>query len=370
MKVRILLLDEGFMSGALAAVGLRNAGCDVDVLAAVGGMAACATPQLRWRLGPTPEDPGFDEAVARIVSERPIDVIYPVTEPLQERCRATAFSWRHRVFRAVGEAHGALLADKAALSLAAARHGVSIPLQLPLRDPCDIARAITRLGLPLVVKGTRGRGGSATAICSDARSAAAALAGNRARGIDSIAQQYVHGPTILVGGVFERGTPLRLYAGVKTMQHPPGTGPAVEIRSVHDTQAVDAALTVFAMLGFTGLGSVDLVRGADGVRFLELNPRPWGSLAAARAAGVDCFTPLAALLRGESPRADLHFATGVEARILPLYLLASHYRRHPFAAVRSIARDLRTAQGEPWFPPRQAWHLLLRLLAVQRRWGG
>ena len=386
VTLRILVLDEGFMSGALAAIGLRDAGCDVDVLAAVTGSAAtggrpaipgiapqpgaeaCGTSRLRWRFGPAAEAPDFDATVADLVQARGIDVIYPATEPLHGRCSATPASWRGLVFQCVGVGQRGLLSDKAALSAAAASCGVAIPNQVVLGGPADLDRAIQDLGLPLVVKGVRGRGGSTTAICHDVRVAEAMVARNTARGISSLVQQHVDGPTLLVGGVFDAGRPLRLYAGVKLMQHPSCTGPAVEIRSVEDADAIEAALAVFSMLRFTGLGSADLIRGAGGVRFLELNPRPWGALAAARDAGVDCFTPLASLLRGDSPSADLRFAAGITSRVFPLYLLARHYRRHPLRAARAIASDLRSSQGEAWQPPRQGWHLLQRLRAVQRRW--
>ena len=370
MTLRVLLLDEGFMSGALAAIGLRDAGCEVDVVAAVGGRGTCRMPRLRWHLGPDCADPSLDAFVARIVAEREIDVIYPVTEPLQARYTAVVAPAPARVFQPVDSVHHALLGDKAALSAALAAGGVAIPAQRPLTADDDGMRAVAALGLPLVVKGIRGRGGSTTTICSDTAAVQPAIARLRTRGIPAFAQQYVHGQTLLVGGTFHDGVPLCLYAGVKTVQHPRRTGPAVEIRGVRDADAIAMALRGFAMLGFTGVGSVDVVRGAAGVRFLELNPRPWGSIAAAHAAGVDCFTPLASLLAGESPAPAVRIATCGTERVLPLYLLADPWRRHPITALRALAADIRSPQGEPWRHPAQAWHLLRRLQHVGRRWEG
>src|SRR5436309_3559890 len=60
-----------------------------------------------------------------------------------------------------------------------------------------------------------------------------------------------------------------------------------------------AALRVFHELRWTGLASADFIRrGCGSYAFLEVNPRPWGSIAAARSAGVDLFTPFAELLVG------------------------------------------------------------------------
>ena len=86
MVTRILILDEGFMSGAHTARGLAAAGHDVAVLAATGGRGRCATAGVHWRLAPTIDN---TSALERAISASGIDadVIYPVTEPLR------ALSW-------------------------------------------------------------------------------------------------------------------------------------------------------------------------------------------------------------------------------------------------------------------------------------
>src|SRR5262245_26266862 len=77
--MKVLVLDEGFMSGAYTALGLGEAGCQVDVLAAVGGRAKFRSATGVWRFGPRPGDPALHAAFDR----SRYDVVYPVTEPLQ-----------------------------------------------------------------------------------------------------------------------------------------------------------------------------------------------------------------------------------------------------------------------------------------------
>jgi predicted ATP-grasp superfamily ATP-dependent carboligase len=85
-------------------------------------------------------------------------------------------------------------------------------------------------------------------------------------------------------------------------------------------QVVASALRTFESLNISGLASVDFIRRPNGdFAFLEINPRPWGSIGAARDAGVDLFTPLADLLRGTRREPDLAYDVGVSSSVFPLY---------------------------------------------------
>jgi predicted ATP-grasp superfamily ATP-dependent carboligase len=210
-------------------------------------------------------------------------------------------------------------------------------------DECDV-EAVGAFGFPVVVKGETGRGGNATFIASSERAVRRAIARLHQRGVTPFRQRFVAGPTFLVGGVFDRGRALRLYAGEKTAQFPPRTGPAATIRSTHDPALIEPALRAFSAAKVHGLASADFVRDGDGrYWFLELNPRPWGCIAAARDAGVELFAPLVRLWRGEPVDADLVWQGGVVTRVLPPKL---------------------------WMhdDPRVAWHHLLRAARVVTNW--
>jgi hypothetical protein len=378
--MRLLLLDEGFMSGALTAAGMRDAGCTVVVAGAVGGRGRHRARGIDWHLCPAPTDPRFPATVAAFARAHLVDRVWPLTEPtrdaLDDASAGCACTWRERLVACAPAAHRPLLASKRRLAEHVARHGVAVPRQLPLPgfgDPGELAsamaRAIACLGLPLVIKGEAGRGGCATRIVATKAEALAAWASLRER-TTCFAQELVHGATWIVGGTFDHGRPVRLWAAEKLELHPARTGPSIALRSAHAPALVEAALAVFALLQVHGIASADFIRAPDGrFLFLELNARPWGSIAAARAAGVDVFGPMAALLRGERPPADLRWAAGVESRVFPLYLAARPHWRG-LRALREAAADLRGEQGALWREPWQAAHLVRRLLGVRRRWPG
>lgn len=368
VPLRVLVLDEGFMSGALTAVGLRDAGCDVTVLAATGGRGSHRGRGIEWALAPRLDNPGFLDAVTAAIARRRITLVYPVTEPLRSVIEDAASRLEAPSWPVADPASAAILRDKRETSAFVAAHAVPVPEQRDV-DASAPDEALAALGMPVVVKGARGRGGSATRIAADAGAARAAVRELAACGVPCFLQRYVEGDTWLAGGLFDGGRPLRWYCGVKRVQQPPRTGPAAVIESVHDDALDEIARRVFAATRVSGLASADFVRDRGGrFHFLELNPRPWGSLAAAREAGVDLFTPLAALMAGESPPGDLRFRAGVRTTVLPLYLLSARCWRNA-EALRALVRDLRGVQGKPWHEPLQAVHLLARLARVWRNWG-
>jgi hypothetical protein len=335
--VRVLLLDEGFVSGALTALGLQRAGCSVDVIAATGGAGVCHTDAGTWRLAPRVGDPELLDLISR---QGEYDVVYAVTEPLQHLLSGS-------------------LGDKRRTSAQMRAAGVVVPDEHSAENETDLRDATRELGTPLVVKGSVGRGGKTTFIVRSSRDARRAASRIRALGVDPFAQAYIDGVTHLAGGLFENGRALRLYCGAKRVQVPARTGPAAELVSTDDPAFTNVALRAFEASRVTGLASADFIRDERGVyHFIELNPRPWGSIAAARDAGVDLFSPLAALWSGQPIAPDLSFRPGVRSTVFPLSLLSARCWASG-NALRSVAapRNLRLAA-----------HLAHRLARVAYNW--
>lgn len=366
--MRVLVLDEGFISGTVTARGLRRAGCTVDVIAATGGSGECEAGLGTWSLAPRIGDPRLLDAIDAAVARSAYDVIYPVTEPLQWLIWDSHPEWERLVYPKVDHDHRAARRDKRAMSALAARAGVRTPREMSASNDREVADAVVALGLPVVIKGSTGRGGNATHICDSHTAARLAAHDMRTRGIAGFAQEYVHGTTHLVGGLFDDGRPLRLHAGEKTLQYPPRVGPAAEILSVADDELIDVGRRVFAAASVTGLASIDVVRDADGhFHFLELNPRPWGSIDAAREARVQLFGALVQLWRQFPVEPSLHFEPGVRTPVLPLYLLAvSSWRAGEArrAVMRHVRRAMAVAREEPVF----AGHVAHRLMRVGLNW--
>jgi ATP-grasp domain len=366
--MRVLLLDEGFISGTATARGLRSAGCTVDVIAATGGHGRCTMTGGTWQLAPRVGDPRLMDTIAAAVRRTEYDVIYPITEPLQWLIWDQQPFWRSNVFPQVDARQQYARRDKREMSALVVSAGVSTPRQLPVTSDADLRAAVRSLGLPIVIKGTTGRGGNATRICNslvDAQAAAAELAMHDRF---SFAQQYIDGVTYLAGGLFDHGRPLRFFSGAKTLQYPSRTGPAAEITSVRDTALADLALRVFAAAEVSGIASIDVIRDARGCyHFLELNPRPWGSIEAAGAAGVDLFDALVRLWRAAPVAPRLEFRDGVRFPVFPLYLFAMPYWKSG-GARRALVPDVRRAFTLARGEPALAGHVAHRLVRVGLNW--
>lgn len=366
--MRVLLLDEGFTSGAITALGLRRAGCRVDVIAATGGSGSCGGTGGSWRLAPRASDPRLLDVVDRTVRGAHWDVIFPVTEPLQWLLWDANPTWARSIYPQVDEGQRAARRDKQRMSLQLASARVRIPRQLPVKSRADVDRGVAELGLPIVIKGGSGRGGNATHVCASPGAARAAARRLAQHGQPTFVQEHIAGATYLAGGVFDGGRPLRFFAGIKAVQFPRRVGPAAELRSAHDSTLATVAQRIFAAAGVSGIASIDLIRDARGTfYFLELNPRPWGSMEAARRAGVDLFGALVALWRAERPTPQLDFWPGVRTPVFPLYLLSLPCWRSGLAA-RALLPDARRAMALVREDPALARHLLHRLARVCHNW--
>src|SRR5881394_2298683 len=135
--MRVLLLDEGFISGTVTARGLRRAGCAVDVVAATGGRGQCAVGDDVWRLAPRVDDPQLMTVLHAMVRRHPYDVIYPITEPLQWLLWKVKPEWSDRVFPYVEDHLRAARRDKYEMSEVVSRTGVSIPRQVRADSDAD-----------------------------------------------------------------------------------------------------------------------------------------------------------------------------------------------------------------------------------------
>ena len=356
--VAVLLVDEGWVQTIYVARALERAGFHVTVCTANGGTAAYRRRSVDWQSAPTVASGELVPYLERIITA--FDRVLPLTEAVMAALWSASPHWSDRIFPATTAEQRALLADKHVLLEYMAACGVAIPHQQRLEPALDL----DALGLPLVVKGATGSGGERVWIAETRAELDDACAHARSeRGPWSI-QEYIPGPTFLVGGLFVDGRPLRLYAAEKLAQHPPRTGPAIHVRSVHDADLLASALHVFHELRWTGIASADFIRRRDGqFVLLEVNPRPWGSIASAASAAVDLFTPFAELLAGGAPRAELDYTAGDDCLIFPRYLLAPAYRSS--RGLLQIVRDLRGEQGAEWRAPGFALHLVQRLYRMQ-----
>lgn len=318
---RILFLDEDHPHTLHMAGALIRRGYEVDILSAV------AHPRPPYHHGslsvmtaPPAHDPQYVDAVDAAVTRRSYHHIIPMSDATLGCAYREGRPWTRRVFPCDVRDRLELLLDKRRTCEFAAAHGVFTPAIRDLTGDGDLSRAVRDFGFPLVVKGVAGDG-SGVNVCiartlAEAEEAISAIRGRTKQ--EPYLQQFVNGRPYLVGGLFANGAPLRLFAAEITQQSPENTGPAVRLRSSNDAALVDSFCALMKAVEWTGFAQSDYVRDERGrFAFLEVNPRPWGSIAAAARVGVDFFTPLVQLFNGETPDARLGFPAGRDIALFP-----------------------------------------------------
>ncbi|MBI2207480.1 MAG: ATP-grasp domain-containing protein [Candidatus Rokubacteria bacterium] len=226
----------------------------------------------------------------------------------------------------------------------------------------DVAKIGRELGFPIVVKGEKGSASQHVRLVhrpEDLVPTYREIAGRERRSAGRPAiQEFVPGPVYSIGGLFDNGRPLRVLAHRRLLTFPREGGRTVKGVTERPAKLLENAFALFAALDYTGLGHMDFMHDQrDGqFRFLEINPRVWGSIGLARLAGVDLYTPYAALARGELVASDLRFREGVVFHHLSREM--KFIRRHP-ARLWSFLRDCldpRVRSDFEWLDP--APHLL------------
>jgi hypothetical protein len=237
-----------------------------------------------------------------------------------------------------------LLLDRALLLEKAADWGIATPEAMYLNSQDDCRTAISK-ELPLMVKAGQSNASSGVALCRTADAVMQAFGKFSHLSTSVTAQRYYVGPTYLAGGLFQHGEAVHFYAGEQTGMWPPLIGYSCEIKSVgepHFSILMQAAETVCKNLEWTGLAAFDFVLDEDGqFRFVDFNPRIWGSASAAMTAKVDLYGGLDRLIRGEDAGPPSRSIPGITHRIFPKYTLkpsgVSMWRR--LAGLRSAPWD-------------------------------
>jgi hypothetical protein len=337
----------------------------VDILSAV---AHPRRPYQRGSLRMTTAPPVYErqylDAVDTIVEAGSYQHIIPMSDATLRCAYLEGRPWTTSVFPRVMRDRLELLLDKRRTCEFAAAHGVFTPAIRDLDDADSLSRAVHDFGFPLVVKGVAGDGSGVNV--SIVRSVAEAEDAISAIGLRTkqppYLQQYVNGPPYLVGGLFANGAPLRLFAAEITQQSPDKTGPAVRLRSCNDAELVESFCAVMRAVEWTGLAQGDYVRDERGrFAFLEVNPRAWGSIAAAARVGVDFFAPLVQMFHGETPEARLGFPAGRDIALFPQRVRA-HLRSSGAFMRRWLAALFDVASWNA------VWHTDPRLIRPYVRW--
>lgn len=237
----------------------------------------------------------FVDTLARIVRERAVDLLMPVSDITTSLVTAH----RDRIACTIPCAAAAVIdraADKADIMATAERIGVPVPRGILVRRASE-APADPGMGWPVVIKPWRSRVWtphgwtfSSVSYAANARQLADDLARRPAHEFPVLLQERLVGPGLGVFACYHAGKPVALFSHRRLRERPPWGGVSVlcESADVHP-EAGAHATRLLEEIGWQGVAMVEFKQDSrDGVpRLMEINGRFWGSLQLAIDAGVD-----------------------------------------------------------------------------------
>lgn len=265
-----VLVTDGELGLTLGAVrSLARRGAEVVVLAATERAFAFASRRVSERLvGPAPGDDGraFVAFVADAVRRLTLDAVLPVGDA------ATHALARH------GDSVGARFAVASPEAIEIAR---SKRRTLQLARELGIPTPAQGSGGPLVAKKAVGSG--EVRYLRDERELAA-LGDD-----DWVVQEYVPGEGRGLFALLEHGRERAVFMHRRLREFPVTGGASTAAESVDDPVLREVGLRLLRALAWHGPAMVEfkLDRRDGTYKLMELNPKLWGSLELATAAGVD-----------------------------------------------------------------------------------
>lgn len=225
-------------------------------------------------------------------------------------------------------------ADKARTVAVARRAGVPAPRTLLPETPDSARRALVEVGTPCVIKARRGSGGRGTVLVQDAAGLDEYLAAHGPDPMPLVQELVPHGGAYGVCALYDgEGRCRASVTHRRVREYPVSGGPSTLAETVSHPELEALAHRLLEALGWRGVAMVEFqIDARDGSpRLMEVNPRFWGSLPLAIAAGVDFPQLLCRLAVGDevaAPKPRL----GVRGRwLVPgdiLHFLANPERFH------------------------------------------
>jgi predicted ATP-grasp superfamily ATP-dependent carboligase len=196
--------------------------------------------------------------------------------------------------------------DKRSMLALATELGIAVPRTEEPADDADLERAGAIVGYPLVIKAPL-EGRTGVAYVDEAAGLMSAVAAYRERyglpaGTMPLLQQRIVGPGLGVFATYQAGRLRRVMAHRRLREFPVNGGESTCCELVDDPALRDAGRRVLDALGWHGVAMVEFKRNhADGRDYLmEVNPKLWGSLDLALAAGADFPLDLVRIASGET----------------------------------------------------------------------
>jgi hypothetical protein len=291
---RVLIGFAEALAAIESAWSLEAAGFEVLAFARRG-----ARPPLRrsasvalHELTPPELDAAAAEADLRgLIEAADVDAVMPLDDVALALCQGPCREAGATLIGATGRQAEVAL-DKRLQIEAARAAGLAVPPTAildggPVPDDLDFP-LVVRPAAAIAAGAGRIAGAAGATTCADRGELERRLVG-RAEGEALLAQPQLRGTNEgLFGVMTDAGA--RAWSGHRRlrMMNPAGSGSSACESTVPDPDFCDQVEGMLAAIGWRGLFMVELLRDADGTPwFIELNGRAWGSMALARAGGLE-----------------------------------------------------------------------------------
>jgi predicted ATP-grasp superfamily ATP-dependent carboligase len=294
---RVLVTDGETRAGVAAVRGLAEAGFTVISAAPRGQIAPAhwsrAVAERVRVTDPLADESGFVSSLGTALRERAVDALLPGADASLlaiSRGRAALEPFARIGLPPAGDVWRAL--NKVQLTAAAARHDLPPPTTVICHSDAEALAAADELGYPVLVKPlcsvieqgpSRQRSGSELATGPVELEAVFGAFGGA-----GLVQRHIRGALVSFGGVFAGGEMLGEAVSRYHRTWHPGVGNACYSWTVDGPPALRGRVSsLLAELGWEGLFELELIEAAGEWHAIDLNPRPYGSMALAIGAGAN-----------------------------------------------------------------------------------
>lgn len=313
------LVTDGQSRAAVAGVrALGHAGLRALAAGPSRGAPALWSRHATVRaLCPPPGDSGFVDRIAELARAHGPLVVHPAQEEAIDPLIAAAASLpAEAVVPYPGAAPLARLRDKAGLGGLAAAAGLIAPATLFAGRAGGLVAA--DLPVPCVVKSTGLSAALPVARMVEARAELETLLTGLPADEPVVVQEKLEGPLVAVSLVLDRDgrTVARLQQIAHRLWPVRGGASAFAVTVEPEPDLLERARAVLAGAGYWGLAQLQFVRTARGHALIDVNPRYYGSLPLALAAGVNLPAAWHQVALGRTPPEPASYRVGVSYRWL------------------------------------------------------
>lgn len=342
------VVTDAFDRGPLAGLrGLGRAGLAVAALAPRWSGAGLWSRHTSRRLvAPDPAlDPNrFAEAIADLARRQGPLVVYPGREEaidalLEARALPSEVVLPYPRLDALER-----IRDKRILPSLAADAGLATPLTHAEGRARDLIEA--EVPLPCLVKSAVGKGALQAARRVDSSPALRSLLESLPAQAPLVLQEWIDGPLAAIALVVAPdGGVVACFQQVSRRIWPRDAGTSAVAISVElDGGLAEAARRVLAGAGYAGLAQLQFILSERGPRLIDVNPRFYGSLPLALAAGVNLPAAWHSVARGDSAPRPASYRVGVSFHCLQADVTAAWHG----TPIGQLRRPAKPRTGAVW----------------------